>query len=169
MQRPTGVTVLAVLDYIGAAFWLLMAVGGFLGATFLGAIISAAMERSGQGTALGAGVGAAIGIVIGIFGLIFGGVAVLMGWGMWSLKEWARILQIVFAGIGACFQALGVLASLVHFRIFGMMWNLIWVAVNAYIIYYLIQPQVKAAFAGRPAVSYAPPVPPTPPAAGAGR
>lgn len=168
MQRPTGVTVLAVLDFIGAAFWLLMAVGGFLGATFLGAIISQAAARSGGGT-IGAGLGAAIGVVLGIFGLIFGGIAILMGWGMWSLKEWARILQIVFAGIGACFQALGILTSLLHFHIFAMMWNVVWLAINAFIIYYLIQPQVKAAFAARgPAVSYAPPVPPPPPAAGAG-
>jgi hypothetical protein len=159
------VTVLAVLDYIGAALWLLLAVGGFVGATFLGAIISQAMARSGEGAAVGAGFGAAIGIVIGIFGLIFGGIAVLMGWGMWSLKEWARILQIVFAGIGACLQALGALVALSHFRILGMMWNLVWLAVNAFIIYYLIQPQVKAAFATRPVVSYAPPVPPS---AGAG-
>ncbi|HEU5403960.1 MAG TPA: hypothetical protein VFU86_21580 [Terriglobales bacterium] len=166
MQRPTGVTVLAVLDFIGAAFWLLMAVGGFLGATFLGAIISQAAARSGGGT-IGAGLGAAIGVVIGIFGLIFGGLAVLMGWGMWSLKEWARILQIVFAAIGACFQALGILVALSHFRILGMMWNMAWLAINAFIIYYLVQPQVKAAFAAGPALGYAPPAPPTPPVAGA--
>ena len=162
MQRPTGVTVLAVLDFIGAAFWLLMAVGGFVGATFLGAIISQAMSRSDG--AVGAGIGAAIGVVIGIFGLIFGAIAVLMGWGMWSLKEWARILQIVFAGIGACFDALALLIALAHFRILGMMWDLVWLAVNIFIIYYLIQPQVKVAFAPRPVVGYAPP---TPPAAGA--
>lgn len=165
MQRPTGVTVLAVLDFIGAAFWLLLAIGGFVGATFLGAIISQAMERSGGGAAVGAGFGAAIGVVIGIFGLIFGGLAVLMGWGMWSLKEWARILQIVFAAIGACFSGLAILVALTHFHVFGLMWSLVRFSISALIIYYLIQPQVKAAFAARPAVSYAPP---TPPAASAG-
>ncbi len=159
---------MAVLDFIGAAFWILLALLGFLGATFLGAIISQAAARSGAGGALGAGVGAAIGVAVGIFALIFAGLGALMGWGMWSLKEWARVLQIVFAGIGACFQILGILVALTHFRILGMMWNMVWLAVNAFIIYYLIQPQVKAAFAARPAVSYAPPVPPSPPAAGAG-
>lgn len=169
MQRPGGVTVLAVLDFIAAAFWLLLAVGGFVGATFLGAIISEAMARSGSGGAFGTGIGAAIGVVIGIVGLIFAGIAMLMGWGMWSLKEWARILQIVFAGIGACFQALLTLVALIHVRVFGLVWHLIFFAVNALIIWYLIQPQVRAAFGMRPAVTYAPPVPPAPPAAGAGQ
>lgn len=168
MQRPAGVSVLGVLDFIAAAFWLLLAVGGFVGATFLGAIISRAIAQSGNSGAVGAGIGAAIGVVIGILGLIFGGIALLMGWGMWSLKEWARILQIVFAGIGACFQALLTLLALTHARVLELVWHLIFFAVNALIIWYLIQPQVRAAFGMRPAVSYAPPVPPAPPAAGAG-
>jgi uncharacterized membrane protein (DUF2068 family) len=114
---------------------------------------------------MGAGLGAAIGAAFGIAALIGAAVSALLGWGMWSLKEWARILQIVFSGLGACVQALGVLASLTHFRVFAMVWNLFWLAVNAFIVYYLIQPQVKAAFAQRPVVGYAPP---GPPAAGAG-
>lgn len=165
MQRPTGVTILAVLDFLGAGLSVLVAIAGFLGATFLGAIISQAASQSGR-SGMGAGLGAAIGAAFGIAALIGAAVSGLLGWGMWSLKEWARILQIVFAGLGACVQALGLLVSLTHVRVLGMMWNLVWLAVNACIIWYLIQPQVKAAFAQRPVVGYAPP---TPPAAGAGR
>ena len=156
---------MAVLDYIGAGIAVLFAVLAFVGGTFMGAIISRAASQSG-GAAAGAGLGAAIGAAIGVGLLISGGVSALIGWGMWSLKEWARILQIVFAGIGACLQALGILGSLVHFHILAIVWNLFWLGVNGFIIYYLIQPQVKAAFATKPAVSFAPPVPP---AAGAGR
>jgi hypothetical protein len=167
VQRPTGVTVLAVLDFIGAAFWLLLAIGGFVGATVLGAFISQMASASGKG-AIGAGVGAAVGVVLGIFALIGGGIAALLGWGMLSLKEWARILQIVFAGIGACFQALFALVALTHIRFFALVWHLVFLAMNAVIIWYLIQPHVKAAFEMRPAVGYAPPAPPAPPAAGTG-
>jgi hypothetical protein len=159
MQRPTGVTVLAVLDFIGAGFWLLLAVFGFVGATFLGAFISQMASSSGGG-AMGAGIGAAVGIAIGIFALIGGALAALIGWGMWGLKDWARILQMVFAGIGACFQALGILIALTHFRVFSLMWHLVFLAFNAAIIWYLIQPHVRAAFATQPAVGYAPPAPP---------
>jgi hypothetical protein len=155
------VTILAILDFLGAGLSVLIAIAGFLGATFLAALIS----QAGRGN-MGAGLGAAIGAAFGVAALIGAAISALLGWGMWSLKEWARILQIVFAGLGACVQALGLLVSLTHMRVFGMMWNLVWLAVNAFIIYYLIQPQVKAAFAQRPVVGYAPPAPP---AAGAGR
>lgn len=164
MQRPTGVTILAILDFLGAGVAVLVAIAGFLGATFLGAIISQAASQSG-GAGMGAGLGAAIGAVLGIGALIGAAVSALLGWGMWSLKEWARILQIVFAGLGACVQALGALVSLTHVRIFLLVWHLVFLAVNALIVWYLIQPHVKAAFAQRPVVGYAPP---TPPAAGAG-
>jgi hypothetical protein len=161
------VTVLAVLDYIGAAVSVLFALLAFVGGAFMGAIISRYASPSGAGAA-GAGIGAAIGAVIGVFLLIGGGISALLGWGMWNLKEWARILQIVFAAIGVLFSALGLLVALAHFRIFGLTFGLVRLAISAFIIYYLVQPHVKAAFGAPPAVSYAPPVPPAPPAAGAG-
>ncbi len=167
MQRPTGVTVIAVLDFIGAAFGALFAIGAFVGGTFIGAIISQAASQSGRG-GMGAGIGAAIGAVIGVFFLIMAALSALLGWGMWSLKEWARIVQIVFAAIGACLQLLGIMGSMAHLNIFAVLWNLLWLAVNAYIIYYLIQPPIKAAFAGQAAAGYVPPTPPPPPAMHAG-
>ena len=146
MNRPTGVTILAVLDFIGAGIEVLGAIGMFIGGAFLGAILARVAARSG-GAAIGAGAGAAIGIALGVVFLFMACISGAVGFGMWNLKEWGRILQMVFAGIGAAFQALGLLASLLHPRLGAMLWNLIWLSVNAGIIYYLIQPQVKAAFA----------------------
>lgn len=146
MNRPTGVTVLAVLDFIGAGIEVLGAIGMFIGGAFLGTILARVAARSG-GAALGAGAGAVIGAVIGVVFLFMAFLSGAVGFGMWNLKDWGRILQIVFAGIGAAFQALGFLASLFHPRVGAMLWHLIWLSFNAWIIYYLIQPQVKAAFA----------------------
>jgi hypothetical protein len=161
MQRPGGVTAIAILDFIGAGTLLLFAIGAFVGGTFLGTIVGRAVSQSGSGTA-GAGLGMLIGAFLGVGCLIFAAVDAALGWGMWTLKEWARIVQIIFAGFGALMQLLGVLTSLSHGRAMGIAWNLIWLGVSGFIIYYLMQPQVKAAFGQQQLHAYVPP--PTPPA-----
>jgi hypothetical protein len=60
---------------------------------------------------------------------------------LFQLKEWARIVVIVFAAIGLLF-------GMASFFLPGMFLfgKLIRLAVNALIIWYLMQPPVKAAF-----------------------
>ncbi len=146
MNRPTGVAVLAILDFVAAGFCVLLTLGAFLG----GAIFGAFLARMAGRPELGAGAGILVGAVLGVMFLIGAAIAGVIGFGMWNLKEWGRILQIVFAALGALFRMLVLLTAMTHFRIFGMLWNLIWLAFNAWIIYYLVQPQIKAAFAAQP-------------------
>jgi hypothetical protein len=65
---------------------------------------------------------------------------------MWKLKGWARIVSIVLFAISAVMQLLGLLGSLAHFNVFAVVWSLFWVAVDAFVIWYLVKPEVKAAF-----------------------
>lgn len=146
MNRPTGVTVIAVLNFIGAGICILAAIGMFVGGAFLATALASMAGRSGGGAA-GAGVGVAIGAIAGVFCLFMALVAGVVGFGLWGLKEWGRILQIIFSAIGALLQAFGLLGSLVRFHFGGVLWNLMWLGVDAWIIFYLIQPQIKAAFA----------------------
>ncbi|HSK43553.1 MAG TPA: hypothetical protein VLA83_06660 [Candidatus Binatia bacterium] len=104
------------------------------------------LSQQGQGSAGAAGVLAGLGAAAGIFIIIIGGVGALVGFGLWKLKGWARIVSIVLAGIGGALQLLGMLGTLVHFNLFALMWGAFWVAVDALIIWYLLKPEVKAAF-----------------------
>lgn len=142
MGRPVGVTILAILNFIGAAFCLLGGIGMILG----GGFIATMMSQQSQGGAGAAGFFAGLGAVAGVFIIIIGGVCALVGFGLWKLKEWARIVSIVLAGIGAAIQLLGLLGSLAHFNLFAVVWSLFWIAVDALIIWYLLKPEVKAAF-----------------------
>jgi hypothetical protein len=145
MGRPTGVTVIAVLYFIGAAFCLL---GGLLflaGGGFLATMINQQGQAGSSGLAgMMAGLGAAIAVVFLFFGAIDGVVA----FGLLKLKNWARIVAIVFAAIGACFQVLGVLGSFSHFNLVNLIFNLAFLALYGWMISYLIKPEVKAAFQG---------------------
>jgi hypothetical protein len=147
MNRPTGVTVLAVLQFIGAGFCAIAALLLMVGGTFVAAIMSRA-AAGGEGSTALAGMGAAIGVAAGVFCLILAALYAALGWGMWGLKNWARMVTMVLAGLGALLQVMGMMGSLMHFHVFALLWNVIWLGVNVIIIWYLMQPQVKAAFEG---------------------
>lgn len=142
MGRPVGVTILAILNFIGAAICLLGGIGMILGGGFIATMLS----QQGQGSAGAAGILAGLGAAAGVLIIIMGGISALVGFGMWKLKGWARIVSIVLFAISAVMQLLGLLGSLAHFNLFAVVWSLFWVAVDAFVIWYLLKPEVKAAF-----------------------
>jgi Predicted membrane protein (DUF2127) len=145
MNRPTGVTVLAVLLYIGAGLLVLGAIGTFVGGAFVGSMIGSSSKQAGGG-ATGAGLGAAIGAVVGVFLLVGAVLNATCGYGLWSLKEWGRMLTIVLTAIGLVMAVFSLFVSMIHFHIFGLFFLMVRIAIGGLIIWYLSQPQVKAAF-----------------------
>jgi hypothetical protein len=79
-----------------------------------------------------------------------GGVSALLGFGMWKLKGWARIVSIVLFAISGVMQLLALLGTLAHFNVFAFVWTVFWIAVDAFVIMYLLKPEVKAAFQQQP-------------------
>jgi hypothetical protein len=145
MVRPVGVTILAILNFIGAAFCLLGGIAMIAGGGFMATLMS---QQGGQGSAGAAGVLAGMGAVAGVFIIIIGGISALVGFGLWKLKNWARIVSIVLLGLSIAGQLLQLLAVLAHFNLFAFVWIAFWTAVDAFIIWYLLKPEVKAAFQG---------------------
>ncbi|MGO9588822.1 MAG: DUF2127 domain-containing protein [Candidatus Acidiferrales bacterium] len=139
MQRPTGVTILAVLAFIGAG---LLVVGALF--SLLGGMLVSTMGASRMGML--AGVGAA---VIAVFLLIAAAVDIVVGVGLWKLKNWARIITIVLTGIGLLGSVLSIISPFEHMHIFLFVFlirRLIFAAIYAWILWYLFQPNVKQAF-----------------------
>jgi len=137
MERPDGVTVPGVLAYIGAGLLVLAAFGMFVG----GAMIANMAARPGMGMLATVG-----GVAFGVFFLIFAALYAVIGTGMFKLWNWARILVIVFSFLGAALNALSLLGSLFHFRIFAVLWSLVLIGINLWIATYLLKPHVKQAF-----------------------
>jgi uncharacterized membrane protein (DUF2068 family) len=137
MARPTGVTVLAILSFIGAGLTVLVALAFMMG----GAALSQ-MTGGGPGAAMFAGLGA----IGGVFILCFAVLYVVVGIGLWMLRNWGRLLMMILAGVGLVFGAIGLLTALMHFRMMGLAWNVVVCAVDLLIITYLLKPHVKQAF-----------------------
>jgi hypothetical protein len=133
-QRPMGITILAILAFIGGIVGLCGGAGGILGGSLLGGLAASA----------GAGQAAGIGGMLAIYSLILTILAVadlVFGFGAWTLKPWAWTLGLVLFGINIAFQ---VIALLLGWTTFGGI--IIPVAIAAIIIYYLMTPEVKKAF-----------------------
>ena len=148
MQRPTGVTILAVLEFIGGALGLLGACG-LLGLGALGGVAGVAGSDTAGGAAAAGALGF-LGIGLGIVTLALAIGGIIIGVGLWTLKRWAwnaarilSIISIVFSTIGIISSASGGNQSLGS----AIAGNIVSIAINAFIVWYLNKPEIKGAFA----------------------
>jgi hypothetical protein len=136
MERPLGVSVIAVLYFLAAVGMLFCALILVVGA----AAFSAFLARQGVPSWVLAGLGA----VGAVFCVISAAVLAFIGYGLWTQRNWARIVVIVLSAIGI---ATGLLAlTAFHFGPFLLVGAAIRIGVNAVILWYLLQPQVRQAF-----------------------
>lgn len=124
-QRPTGVTILAILAFVGGILSIL----GALTLLGLGGILA------------GAGFGG-LAVFFGIYALVWGALALWIGWGFWQLRpsawRWGIILMVIGAVITIVQIPLGYSGGIASAAIS--------VAIDLAVIYYLTTPAVRAAF-----------------------
>ncbi len=140
MQRPAGVTIIAVLGIIAGAALALMGLALCMG----GAMFSGMAHRP-LGMMIGMG-GAVVGIVLlGIAALY-----IITSIGLLKLQEWARVLAIVLTAVGLLVSGLGLFDVFRHPHVmffFGVfIRHVVMVAIDVWIIIYLLQPNVQRAF-----------------------
>ncbi len=132
-QRPTGVTILAVLQLLNSALGLLLSLGVLL----LGGLVISGMgaENSGEAVAIGG-----VLLFLAIFFLIFSLIGLIMGYGLWTLRAWAWLGTLIFQGIGILAHIVTLFAGdLSGGSVMGLV-------ISGVIINYLLQPNVKRAF-----------------------
>jgi hypothetical protein len=139
-MRPTGIVLIAIYHFLAAAFLVCLAIALGVGGSVLGAMFAA-----GNSVPL-SGMGFFVGIVGAAFMLVFAVIAALAGYGLWTLREWGRILCIVLAGISILFSLPGLLFMGLHFEFFMGGYRLIKLAISVLIIWYLVQPHIRSLF-----------------------
>lgn len=129
-QRPSGVTVLAVLSFLGAAAMALVAVAAFVA----GGMIADLLGSEGvPGMLVGAGAA-----ILGVGALLLAALNAVIGWGLWTGQGWAWILTVAFEGFWALVSLLGLLD-----RDLG---SLVPLAIAGAILWYLFRPWVRRYF-----------------------
>jgi hypothetical protein len=137
MERPEGVTILAVVAFVFGGISVLLGVGALLGGVILSRIVS--------GGVLGvlAGMGGAI------LGAVFFGFAVLYiadAIGLLKAANWARVLTIILVALSLFHTAFRLLRSLVHVHPIAVFFSLVIAAIDIWVLVYLFKPHVKQAF-----------------------
>jgi len=133
MRRPTGVTILAVLQLIyGLLGTLVSAI-----ALFFGGLIAAGGAVSGD--AQTAGVGGAL-IIITIISLVLSILALIVSFGLFNLEAWAWTLTYVLQAISLVVYVVDLFMGE---NVGGAIFSIV---ISAEIIYYLNRPNVKSAF-----------------------
>jgi uncharacterized membrane protein (DUF2068 family) len=131
MNRPTGVTIIAILSLLSGVLGL-CGVTPLLGISVLGALIPTGVTQ-----VLGA-----IGIVVSVL-LVLGPVLQLVfAYGAWNLRSWAWWLGIIATGISVVGVVIGILASggaAIYTAITNALLPII-------IFVYLLTPDVRRAF-----------------------
>lgn len=131
-QRPTGVTILAVLCVIGG---LLALIFGSL-FTFMGPTIAAQAAAADEAAAMATG---PMMMGFGVFGLIMGLLYLITAYGLFGLKPWAWMVAVVVQVLAFVSHLAGLFQGQVAGAVVGLL-------IAGGILFYLMRPHVKAAF-----------------------
>jgi hypothetical protein len=135
INRPTGITILGYLLIVLGALTIIL---GVTLARHSGSL--AAMGIPPQFLALGPALGAVL--------IVSGVINAAVGWGLLRLFNWARVVMLVIAGLGVVGAALGILSGGPG-QIAADVQSLGAFAIDGLIIWYLLRPESRQAFAPR--------------------
>jgi magnesium-transporting ATPase (P-type) len=129
-----GIKLIAVLHWLRALVYL---AGGLaiLGFAHLSTRMISAVASDTPLNRVASGFGNALGIGALVIALIW----LILGIGIWSVKNWARVVTLVLAGFSLLYQLLMVAT-------YHTSWHIVRVLVEAAIVVYLMLPDVKRAF-----------------------
>ena len=144
-SRPSGITILTILEGIASLFMLLggaalLVLSAFLASGGWGLIpeeeLAAAFQEIPWASAFTSvsffALTTAFLVGIGLVLLILGVVGFVMTWGLWNGKSWARKITIILAVIG------------IVTGLFSLPGSLISILINIAMLYYLTRPYIQA-------------------------
>jgi Predicted membrane protein (DUF2127) len=134
-MRPIGVSAIAILTWLRGSLY---ALGGLalIGVGHLSAKLVATVASDSFFENLVSRLGKTLGVGALIVALVY----IVVGFGLWGLKNWARMLTLILVSIWLLFGLLGLLRH-------PTPWHMIRTLVDVAILVYLMLPDVKRLFA----------------------
>ena len=132
-SSPTGVTAVALVFFVAAAYLALL---GVVRLVSPGAVSMALAAPLLNGLELAGP----------YMFLLIGGLGALIGWGLLRLNNWARRAAILVAFVGVVLLVPGVSAAAVDFQA-SLLWSGLGIIVRVMVVWYLYQAPVAEVFA----------------------
>jgi hypothetical protein len=141
-ERPLGVTILALF------FWLNAVVYGALGmlALISPALVAALLETITPGPGQGPAWLTRVGDALPLYFLLMTGATALLGHGLWTVRNWARIATVTLAGLSLIAVLAGLVKSASSLGAVGLSLAALRVGIAALVAGYLSSRGIRDAF-----------------------
>ena len=143
-KRPWGVTLLSVLSFISVGTYLVLTV---LAVAAPGALRSLLEGLSPQGS--GPEVLLNMGRLLAIYFAVMAAVSGLFGYGMWTLRNWARWVTIIIAAVSLLGTVVGLVRVANDINMSTLLLGLLRIGLSGLVLWYLWTPGVRSAFRSR--------------------
>ncbi|MGA7275569.1 MAG: hypothetical protein WCC03_19815 [Candidatus Acidiferrales bacterium] len=146
-SRPVGIVLFAILYLLNAAFYGYLTVLGFFARDKLAAFLNTSTSPAGVGPS---GL-LSLGNLLPFYFVAMAAVTLVLAFGMWRLKNWARIVTMLLIGISLLDAAFMLLKTFAHFVAADFARLLVATTIGIVVLWYLNLKAVRASFSGDPA------------------
>lgn len=143
-KRPWGVSLLSVLYFINVAVYVVLLILAIAAPETLASVLGAA-SPSGAGPAMLLNFGPFLAVYFAVLAVLVG----LLGYGMWTLRNWARWVTIVISAVSLIGTLLELVGLANNFTVPALLLTMLRVGLSLLVIWYMWTPGVRAAFQGR--------------------
>jgi hypothetical protein len=144
-KRPWGVTILSCIAFFNVAFYLVLAVRGMMNVENLRSTIEG-MSAGGTGPMLLLRLGPLLPFYFLLMAILLGA----LGWGLWTLKNWARLIVLALIGLSLVGAAVEIIHGWPTSDAKGIAVALVRVVIALLTFWYLCLGPVRAAFHAQP-------------------
>lgn len=142
--RPAGVAIFAILFLLNACFYIYLSTLGFFARGKLLSFLGASTSPAGVGPS---GL-LRLGNLLPFYFLLMAAVMTALGFGMWRLKNWARIVTMIIVGLSVLDAAFLLFKGFSNFVAADFARLFFALVICLIVLWYLSSKTVGAAFAG---------------------
>lgn len=140
-KRPWGVSLLAILFFVAVVSYSILTFLAIAAPeTLRSVLIGLSPQGSGPETLLNMG-----GLLM-IYFLVMGVVAAVVGYGLWTLRNWARWIVIVITALSLLAAVAGTVQVLNNIELSTVLFGLVRIGLSALLLWYLWTSNVRVAF-----------------------
>ena len=143
-KRPWGVSLMAILYFVGAGFYVVLSGLAIAAPETLRSLLGA-LSPQGSGPAILLNLGP----ILGLYFTIMVGVAGLLGYGMWTLRNWARLVTAIMTAVSLIMVVVFLAQIVSQINLSTLLLDLLRSGLCLLVLWYLWRPGVRAAFRSR--------------------